>query len=289
VKDVKMDVNVSNVNVHTGSTTESATKWNFLMKCIHGSFKDDKRMPGTGIKHCRTNQIRFEHQTFYDKEIPNLIIIPIMEPKAVRDWDGKSGYSAIVLARKDEEDDASEVYKKVGATKVNEHDTNYLATIDELKIALSLLKSFLECFYIIMKDNEKLIDHYEEKKDTYIEAQKKAVCLPVLQDLNNITLYQKHYVAVRKITFDNDTDQLHPVPDPQLLLAKGGSVWMKRTKHKLLPGCIENDQDSECSCIDDDQDYKYSCIGDDKEPPIVMIEFNETSEMTDNDDDDNSV
>ena len=142
--------------------------WDFLQTCIHGSPKmnrtaDGSLLPGprmdhVGIKHFPTNTIRLVAQRDYFDNAPCVIIVPILNVKQVRKWNGEA-YDAIVLAGNWRRTDgtlveAALVYKNICASGEIVESDNFenclascLASMEQCDIARRLLQQMIHCVH----------------------------------------------------------------------------------------------------------------------------------------------
>jgi hypothetical protein len=203
-------------------------------------------------------------------------------------WKGES-YNAIVLAgdwsNEFMNQTADKVYVDIGATRppgMNEqcyHEWLHLAVENECEMACSLLKDMT--IYICNTFNDMFTPKFlKEKLNNCTAARKTAransiaepdikkrfddwknamdiiqrigVPVPSCKTWDDPTMkVRKNWFSKSVLSLDG-TNNIHPAPDPLLLLVKAVSNWLKRQYFPILPGCDEDNStnsDDTCDCV----------------------------------------
>jgi hypothetical protein len=208
------------------------------------------RQDKVGIKNFTSNRILLADQAYYFDKYHCVLIIPIMDTKSVKNWEGK-GYDAIVLASKFKRADqvsqspASEVYQRIDART----GPLLFATKSECEMARKLFKIMILCVcksseqtfpknFLLSKNDKKMDDLKKafDKLNIFNPNLKEVVPVPKIKDWTE-------HMNVRKITFcasHESKENQHPAPDPVLLLGKSTSNWLQLQDIPLLPTCDDD-------------------------------------------------
>jgi hypothetical protein len=201
------------------------------------------RKSDTGVVHFVSNKIRLEGQgRILDGDEPQGLLVPVMAMEDAKKWRGEK-YEAIFLlgqpAGKFEVDTSkiSKFYKEVrlDETILAENDLVKDATSVEIERARVLLEhAFLALRAMIanMKDDEIEslgLTGNDGIKQARIEAQENSCKLPAsVEPINDRK-------PVCLLTFGGSKDgNMHPAPDPLLLVFKAANIWGKMTNQRLL-------------------------------------------------------
>ncbi|KAG7369593.1 hypothetical protein IV203_027339 [Nitzschia inconspicua] len=223
------------------------------------------KKPGTGVIHFVTNKIRLHNQEKTldgksDRKKPSLLIVPVLTLQGAKDWRGK-GYSAICLAGYPRESvfddiDTKGVYNDIGLA-----DSNLLtarhprdAKPEEVSMASDLLRAAV----LALQD---MIGSLSEDDLSYCENPNENVNKKPLREASEEAQkllckvpgqLPKHETEqpVCLITFgDHDNADMHPAPDPLLLVLKAANIFGIMAGMKMLANA-SSDSDSDISIGD---------------------------------------
>jgi hypothetical protein len=188
--------------------------------CGHNN-NETRRIDNTGVKHLNINKIGLKGQKDRYDIKPEMIIVPILTPEQMRDWQG-GGYSAIVLAGYDK--GLMGVNPRLPPALHNtaiEYET-YLAfsdgetaTADEVNTATHLLQTMIKAIFMV---KHRHCPHGIPNDEMYFPHE---IVLPMFLNPNNL--------HVAKTVFSNpNVAGQHAAPDPVLLTVKAAVNWSKR-------------------------------------------------------------
>ncbi|KAG7345692.1 hypothetical protein IV203_033223 [Nitzschia inconspicua] len=224
------------------------------------------KKPGTGVIHFVANKIRLHNQKNAldgnsDRKKPNLLIVPVMTLQGAKDWRGE-GYSAICLAGYPRESfldvmEASSVYKDIGLSD------NDLLTVKHTRDAkpeeVSMACDFLRAAVLALQD---MIASLSKDDLSYCENPNENVNKKPLHEASEEAQklfckvpapVQKHDEAEKPvclITFGDQKDaDMHPAPDPLLLVLKAANIFGIMAGMKMLANA-SSDSDSDVSTGD---------------------------------------
>lgn len=192
---------------------------------LNGTFRpnnnETRRIDNTGVKHLNINKIGLKGQTDHYDNKPEMIIVPILTPDQMRDWQGE-GYSAIVLAGYDK--GLMAVNPRLTPARRNkkiEEDTwlnvydGETATAEELNIATHLLQTMIKAIFMV---KHRHCPHDIPNDEMYFPHE---IVLPMFRNPNNL--------RVAKTVFSNpNVAGQHAAPDPVPLTVKAAVNWSKR-------------------------------------------------------------
>ena len=225
-------------------------------KLIHGSQpksgQNRRRENLVGVKHFATNKLRLQGQKKHYDDSPNVLIIPILDLKAMKQWNG-DGYDALFLIGfpidETERDDIILKSTVVG-TGFSTHGQE--ATRDEIEMARNVLDATVLALtfslYKMIGNNHQFNGAQKELLKALIPSIGES---DIAKCPRNLSVENQR---VRKITFaslvDDDAGGGHPAPDPMLLAVKAANNWSAAHGRRLLAGAEpEEDEMSERSLL----------------------------------------
>ncbi|KAG7369588.1 hypothetical protein IV203_027334 [Nitzschia inconspicua] len=221
-----------------------------------------QKKPGTGVIHFVTNKIRLQSQeNTLDGKKPTVLIVPVMTLQGAKDWRGE-GYSAICLAGHPREShldvlEASSVYKKIGFSDNDLLTVRHTrdANPEELNMACDLLRAAVlalqDMIASLSEDDLSYCENPNENVNKKLlreasEEAKKLLC-KVPGKVINHDLGEKPACL---ITFgDYEDADMHPAPDPLLLVLKAANIFGIMAGMKMLANA-SSDSDSDVSTGD---------------------------------------
>ncbi|KAG7372693.1 hypothetical protein IV203_018836 [Nitzschia inconspicua] len=217
--------------------------------------KEKKRpkMPGTGVIHFVTNKIRFEKQKDYlDGTNPTVLIVPVMTLDGAKNWRGE-GYSAICLAGYPSGSpfdviNVSNIYTeiKLGSKSLLENQHPRDAKPEEVNIACDFLRAAVLALHDMIanlsQDELTLGKNPNHKDNTLQQASEEAQNLSCKVPGPVTPLGEKPACL---LTFGGHEDvDMHPAPDPLLLVLKAANIFGIMAKMKMLAnGSSDDDSD----------------------------------------------
>ena len=235
----------SGVNVDSEFPREIATsRRKRKLVLVHGQLnsKKTRRESKSGVKHCVVNFANVERQRDVLDYSGDYLILPILTLQQTLDYDGVSGFEAVVIARDDE------TYRKT--------QREYLAYASraDIEVVTDTLRQFLKgtayslCNLVPYEDIAALVHHEANTMNAARIALQGAnqITVPVLKDRLSF------FCRVAKVSFSVTDEKKHPPPDPFAMFCKAASVWSEGHGEKTLPGCLPH----ECSrCLSEGDMY----------------------------------
>ncbi|KAG7339030.1 hypothetical protein IV203_022678 [Nitzschia inconspicua] len=200
-----------------------------------GSSKATKRrkMPGTGVIHFVTNKIRFDKQkTRLDGQDPTVLIVPVMTLDGAKNWRGE-GYSAICLAGYPSGSpfgviDASNIYTdiKLGSKNLLDDEHPRDAKPEEVNISCEFLRAAVLALHDMIanlsQEELRFCANPNQKTNPLQQASEEAQNLLCKVPVPVSPLGEK---PVCLITFGGEDVDMHPAPDPLLLVLKAANTF----------------------------------------------------------------
>lgn len=241
-------------------TDPELADWPTLLRLLHGTKgSNKKRIFGSGMRHFVANKCRIDQQEkLLDKEDPQLLILPIRTREECLNWDGED-YEAIVLVGTNKDGGGQKwATRAVGLTQVDDI-TVLEANSEELRKSLLLLRQFTFAMVQslvnygapaitegVAEDEAKVMEIAKKARSKRIESFLTAlgtahVCAPKDDNPGPAASYR----GICKIRFSNDkSNNLHPAPDPLLLIARSTVVWSVRNKFRLRASAVAQDDNA---------------------------------------------
>ena len=234
-------------------------RWEDIFRLLHGTKPGQKRTFGSGICQFVANKARINQQErLIEKNDPQLLLLPIMSRQQCLDWNGDD-YDVIVLVGTDEDKGGYKwVVKEVGMTHIA-YSRMGDASKDEFLKAMSLLR---ECTiamvqalvnfepppveeYATEEQKKKMRDAVQARKDRQTDflslVGQSYVTVPNVEN-KMFSVDNNPFRGICKVSFSNDKDKnLHPAPDPLLLVSRASVVWSVRQKFRLRASTIGAD------------------------------------------------
>ncbi|KAG7345809.1 hypothetical protein IV203_033340 [Nitzschia inconspicua] len=215
--------------------------------------KKCRRMAETGVIHFVTNKIRFANQkTCLDGQTPTVLIVPVMTLDGAKKWRGE-GYSAICLAGYPKNNpvsvvDPSNVYVNIKLASKSLLDNTHPrdAKREEVDIACDFLRAAVLALHDMianLSQEELNLGMVPNRKDNPLqEASEKARDLLCKVPVPVKPLGEKPACL---ITFGGQMDlEMHPAPDPLLLVLKAANIFGIMADMKMLAnGSSDDDSD----------------------------------------------
>ncbi|KAG7372696.1 ribosome recycling factor [Nitzschia inconspicua] len=223
-----------------------------------GTYSDSKvkkrgKMPGTGLIHFVTNKIRFDKQkTRLDGKKPTVLIVPVMTLDDAKNWKGE-GYSAICLAGYPSGSpfgviDASNIYTDItlGSKSLLDDDHPRDAKPEEVNIACDFLRTAILALHDMIanlsQDELTLGKNSNHKANTLQQASEEARHL-LCKVPGPVTPLGEKPACLLTFGGHEDVD-MHPAPDPLLLVLKSANVFGIMAGMKMLDnGSSDDDSD----------------------------------------------
>ena len=225
-------------------------------KLIHGSQpksgQNIRKENLVGVKHFATNKLRLQGQKKHYDDSPNVLIIPILDLNAMKQWNG-DGYDALFLIGFpiDETERGDIILEStVVGTGFSTHGQE--ATRDEIEMARNVLDATV--LALTFSINKMIVN-----KDQFNDAQRELLnpLTPPIGESDIAKCPRKLSVEnqrVQKVTFASLVDSGavggHPAPDPMLLAVKAANNWSAAQGRRLLAVAeTEEDEMSERSLL----------------------------------------
>lgn len=219
--------------------------WDARMRAIHGYTSGTSREEHTGIKHMITNKARVPYQRQFWDNNPCLLVIPILTPQQVKEWDG-GGYNAIQVIDQWEGQALEDV--ATGTQHDKRKGARIMATGEEIETARFLLAFFLRSI-LTAKQTKPRGAPREIDSNLYSGTE---ITIPSNCLLRN--------PSVRMIYFTGqawDDPNLHPAPDPALLTTKAAVIFSTRHNQRLAAGGETEDDDENWTELDEQAAEEY--------------------------------
>jgi hypothetical protein len=208
--------------------------WDSRMRAIFGVQPNvagnPSRLGSTGIVHYSTNKARIPGQGENMDSNPCLLIVPIMDCRRVREWNGE-GYEAIVVIDKWEDRELSVVAEETAMQK-----NGPAAEPEEVEQARTLLLHMV-CAISSARKNEPA-DIADIDRRRMAAPPGRTVLTPSKSVVSRIRVRKVRFVGHALNALNNNT---HPAPDPLILAAKAAVVWSTRHEFKLAAGAEPQD------------------------------------------------
>ncbi|KAG7369487.1 hypothetical protein IV203_027233 [Nitzschia inconspicua] len=213
--------------------------------------KKCRRMQETGVIHFVTNKIRFANQkNRLDGKTPTVLIVPVMTLDGAKKWRGE-GYTAICLAGYPKTNpvsimDASAVYLDIKLASKSLLDNTHPrdAKREEVDIACDFLRAAVLALHDMIANlsQDELNLGMVRKDNPLQEASEEARNLLCKVPVPVEPLGEKPACL---ITFGGHDDvDMHPAPDPLLLVLKAANIFGIMAKMKMLAnGSSDDDSD----------------------------------------------
>lgn len=227
-----------------------------------GETNRNKRATQTGVVHFVTNKMRLKDQAhMIDGNNPTCLIVPVLNHVQVKKWKGES-YSAICLVghvQASMQDDRREIQQKycdTGACRGQhldtreEYSTTRDASSEEIDLARKLLEEAIVSLQsMVSKTNDETLGTSHLLKAAKICAdQRSEISLP--GKINKTLQYPVCLLKFGELLEEN----LHPAPDPLLLVFKSAIVWGKLNNFDMLangsPPDLNDDDDDDMLELD---------------------------------------
>jgi hypothetical protein len=267
--------------------------WEQSLRLLRGVQDDSKRrLDNTGLVHSRYNRLRLKSQrSALDGKAPYVMFLPIMTIQECLDWRG-GAYSAIVLVAA-----APGKFIDIGLTDTAELHAVSPGTTQELRTALHLLRNCAIDMATSLQvrlpaqSDEDAVETARTRRETRYESFFNATNLDGNQSIRvpieNATVNPGDNRGICKTQFssrqhqeeefgdqeedledqeklEDQADQnLHPAPDPLLLVARSSVVWSVRNNWRLRTSVEPQDSDSDSS---DEMLLPPSWLTNEKEP-----------------------
>jgi hypothetical protein len=227
-----------------------------------------QRVDHTGVIHFVSNKIRMRlHGTVLDGRTPTMLIVPCMTLKEANGWRGE-GYKAVVLTGLpqgvsnmsqdyvNQAPDAAESFKAAGMItegfQQRFEESPQIGDEEKMRL-LANARQGLEETVLAFTEYVKGIG---EKDLSDLQEGNRHILTQRSGSLGSQVLVPESLSAVPKkpvlfLDFGTvDSKDIHPAPDPELLLAKASVVWGKMNGVTILANG-ETTDDSECDSLDE--------------------------------------
>jgi hypothetical protein len=208
--------------------------WDSRMRAIFGVQPNVAgnpfRLGATGIMNCSTNKARIPGQGENMESNPCLLIVPIMDIRRVREWNGE-GYEAIVVIDEWEDRELAVVAEETAMTK-----NGPVAEPEEVEEARTLLLHMV-CAISSARNNEPA-DIADIDRTRMADPPGRTVPTPSKSVISRIRVRKVRFVGHALGALNNST---HPAPDPLILAAKAAVVWSSRHEFRLAAGVEPQD------------------------------------------------